>query len=795
MLSCTAIHSFGQSFIKGRITDGQKTVPSVTILLLRATDSTLVRGVVADSTGEFLIGNIAAGNYKVAVSMIGYSRFLSPAIQVAGENIVLSDIMLEEATTQLGEVVVKAEKPLFEQQIDRLVVNIQSSITTSGNTVLDVLQKLPGVVVNRQNNTITMNGKSGLRVMINGKIMPLPLDVVVQMLDGMNASNLEKIELITTPPSKYDAEGNAGIIHLVTKERAEYGTNGSFGLTVGYKWAETLGGNFSLHHRTEKLAWFVDYSFMRTHNLHRMDMDRQSTERGFAQSVTDHSHRENITHQQNVNAGAEWKIKKNTTLNLLFTGYRNKWTLKATTDDRNQVTVDSTVSTTMKIHESNIWQSATGSMELQTKPGPKSEISFSLDYLYYHNHNPSSYDNATLYEQPNRHEASNIDLLKNTPIRILMAKADYHYISSSSLTLEAGVKATTSKLNNDVAVQRLENKEWVIDSIFTSYSTLREQLGAAYVAANWQLGKNWQLNSGLRYEYTHTLISTPTQQRLIDRTYGYLFPTLFLKKELTKEKDVQVSYSRRITRPTYNDMAPFVFFWSPTTFSAGNISLWPAISDAIRLGYHASQWLVSLQFSHTKKEIINLFQPEKDSQSNKLIFRSQNLKYLNTLSLTNTYSFQLSPWWKIQSNLTMHYQVAQTEHLAHNMTLHVKGLNFNLTNLLKLPKDITVEISGFYQSRSLFGISAFLPYGSLNTGIQKKFGTHGIVKLSMDDMLYTNIWKIKTNLPNENLYSTIFYDWHNQFVRLTYSRNLGNSGLRSVKLKSGSNEERGRITN
>lgn len=770
-------------------------MPSVTVLLLSTNDSTLVRGVVADSTGEYLISNIAPGHYKISASLIGYARFLSPPVNVVTEDIVLPDIILEEAATELGEVIVNAEKPLFEQHIDRLVVNVQSSITSSGNTVLEVLQKSPGVVVNRQNNTISMNGKSGMRVMINGRMMQLPMDIMVQMLDGMSASNVEKIELITTPPSKYDAEGNAGIIHIVTSEQTDYGTNGSFGLTFGYKWAETLGANFNLNHRGEKFAWFVDYTFMRTHNLHRMAIDRQLNDNGFTQAVINHSRRENVTHQQNINAGAEWKISKNTVFNLLFTGYRRNWLLNATTRDLNNVAADSTVVTDMKIHESNIWQSATGSFGFLTKAGLKSQINFNTDYLYYHNYNPSFYDNAIFYEQPNRHEESKIDLKKNTPIRIWIAKADYQYIATSSLTLEAGVKVVTSKLDNDVGVQHLEDKTWVPDSVFSSNSTLHERVGAAYVAANWQMGKQWLLNAGLRYEYTHTVISTPAQRNLFDRKYGYLFPVLFLKKDMSNEKDFQFSYSRRITRPTYNDIAPFVFFWSPNTFSAGNISLWPAISDAIRFGYHNRQWIVSLQFSHTRKEIINLFQPEKDSLSNKLIFRSQNLHHLNTIAFTNTYSFYLNSWWEIQNNLTLQYQVAQTEHLAHNMTVHLKGLNLNVTNILKLPKDIAVEISGFFQSKSFYGVSSFLPYGSLNAAVQKKFGAKGTLKLSMDDILYTNTWRIKTSLPAENLYANILYDWHNQFIRLSYSRNLGNSRLRSVKIKSGSNEERERVIN
>jgi hypothetical protein len=284
------------------------------------------------------------------------------------------------------------------------------------------------------------------------------------------------------------------------------------------------------------------------------------------------------------------------------------------------------------------------------------------------------------------------------------------------------------------------------------------------------------------------------QINLVKRRYGYLFPSFSAKKSLGMEKDFQFSYSKRITRPTYNDIAPYVFFWSPNTFSSGNTSLYPAIADAISVGYHLKQWIVSLQFSHARKEIIFL-QPEVDSQSNNVTYRSQNLKYLNTLGLTNSYSIRVTPWWEVQSNVTAQYQVAKTSHLPNNTTLHLYGVNLSVVNQIKLPKDFLIEISGMYQSKLLAGISQFLPLGSLNAGIQKNFGDKGTLRLSMDDILYTNQWKIKTHTPENNLNTYFYYDWHNQFIRLTYTRNLGNNKLRSIKVKSASEEERGRVGN
>lgn len=788
---CSTICSVGQVSIKGRIKDQRQNLSFATVALLNA-DSSTIKTVAADGDGEFIFENLAPGSYLVSSSVVGYSKFISEKISVESMSITLPDVILKEATTELNVVTVKAKKPLFEQKIDRLVVNVQSSITSSGNTVLDVLQKSPGIVVNRQNNTVTMNGKSGVKVMINGKIIELPLDVVIQMLDGMSSSNVEKIELITSPPAKYDAEGNAGIIHIVMKGTADLGTNGSYGVTLGYKWAEQLGGNFNLNHRGKGFAFFIDYSILRNHNLHLFKMTKESPKNGFVQTVDDHSHRENITTQQNLNAGAEWKLTRNSLLSLSFTGYRRNWDLNALAIDVNRAAIDSTVITNMNIHESNIWQSATAGIGLQTKPGQKTDLNFSVDYLFYHNDNPSQYDDKSLFEQGNLSEDSKIDLKKTTPIRFVIATADYKHVYSPLFSFEAGVKAVTSSLNNNVLTQTLENNDWVTDPVFTSYSNLSEQVGAAYLSTKWNPGRDWQINSGLRYEYTHTSIGTPAQKNLLNRRYGNLFPSISLKKDLDSKKDLEFSYSRRISRPTYNDIAPFVFFWGPTTFSSGNTALLPAISDALKAGYHVKRWIISLQFSHSKNEI-GFLQPESDSASN-LIYRSQNLKYLNTLGLVNSLSFNLAPWWEVQTNLTAQYLVAQTLHLQNNTRISNYGVNLNIINSLKLPKDFAIEVSGMYQSKTLWGISEFLAVGSLNAGIQKKLGK-GVLRLSIDDIFNTNNWRFKTNLPANNLNSYFDYNFHSRYARLTYTRSFGNNKLQSVKLKQGAEEERARVAN
>jgi hypothetical protein len=780
----------GQSIIEGKVVDQSQGIPGVTMLLLTM-DSIMFDGTVTDSVGYYIFENVPTGTYFLSASTVGYATDGSEVVVGEQRSLTLPNIILREIATTLDEFEVRADKQLFDQMPGKLVINLASSITSAGNTVLEVLQKSPGIVVNKTNGVITMRGKTGVRIMVNEKLLEVSMDVALQMLDGISASNVERIELITAPGAKYDADGTAGIIHIITKQNVELGTNISVGVSFGYRWAEQIGGNLSVNHRAKRLASWIDYSITRNHNLHYLDIARQSID--FDKIARVHGRRENVTTQHNLSAGFEWKLNATTFLTFGVTGYSRNWSMHAVNEDSN-VMKDSTIATRMDIRQSNIWRSGTTGVGIHSKLNLKSDLHFNVDYLYYHNNNPSFYQNETFYKD-DIHKESEIDLKKKTPIHFVVGKADYQYAASQDFYLEAGVKFVTSKFDNNVMVQRHIDDEWTVDPNFTSNSVITEKLGALYISSRWKPGVEWEINTGLRYEYTHFVsFSEAEANSRTERNYGYLFPSLLVKKQLGNEKNVSFSYSRRISRPTYNDIASYATFWSTTTFTAANTFLWPAVSDAISINFQCAQWTLSAQYTHSKNEIAPL-QPTINTNSNILIYRSENLDHLNTLSFSTSYGFNLYPWWEVQSNVTAQHQLVSTSYLDYNSTFSRYGVNVHVVNLLKLPKDFTFEVSGLYQSKTFSGITQYLRFGSLNIAIQKSFGTKGSVRLAIDDLLYTNNWRIKTYSPANNLDVYFTYDWHNQFIRLSYSWSLGNAKMKSVKTKSSSEDERQRIGN
>ncbi len=781
---------YSQVSVKGKVREEVLPLPGVSIMLI-GFDSTLVKGVVSDSVGEFIFENVKEGEYRIVTQMIGYSRYYSQPTSVNDKNIVLQEIVLKEEETHLNEIIVSEQREMFEQKSDRMVMNLENSASSSGNSVLEVLQKSPGVVVDKQSNIIRINGRAGITVMINGKSMQLSAEGVMQMLEGMSVSNTEKLEIITSPQARYDAEGGGGVINIITKQQSARGTNGSFGVNAGATWAETGGGNLNVVHKTNHLTLFVDYTINRRHNLHQLNTYQKSREEEFDREVTAYSYRPNLTTQQNLRTGLEWKLNNKSIVNLGVTAYRRNWRLNADTEETDYAAQDSTLTTHIKITEINLWQSATGSLSLQQKFNAKNELNVSVDYLYYSNSNPSHYNVNSFFEQGNTNQAGKIDLTKHTPIHFLVSRADYHYQQHDSLSWDVGIKSVYSTLNNIVNVDRKTDQGWENDPVFSSSSVMNESIYAAFISNRWITRQSVELNTGMRYEFTHTAISSETQQDLVKRKYGYFFPSVSIRKNLQTEKDIQFSYARRITRPGYNDIAPFVFFWGTHTFSAGNTTLYPAIVDALTTRYHMKQWTTSFHFTHSKNEIAPL-QPEHDDEGN-LIYRSQNLKSLNTFGIANSYSASVYSWWELQASVTIQYQVAQSLPEPAPVDIKLFGVNATVFNRFKFANGISIELSANYQSRTLSGITQFLPMGSLNVGVQKSFGKNGTLTLAMDDILYTTNWEIKTNIPESNLVSSFKYDWHNQYIRLTYIRSFGKLKQQGLNNKSGAEEERGRV--
>jgi outer membrane receptor protein involved in Fe transport len=779
----------GFAQIKGKVTDEKgNPIPFSNVLLLNPSDSSLVKGAVADDTGSYQIEDINPGTYSIAVSFVGYQTFATELIMIEKDVPVIhqKNIALLESVQVLDGLIVTEQKPLYEMQIDRIVVNVQNSITSAGSTALEVLQKSPGVLLNPQNNTLSMNGQSGVVIMINNKISRLPTDAVVQMLDGMSAANVEKIELITTPPAKFDAEGTAGIIHIVLKKNEDFGTNGSFGLKVGMQGSETLGGNANLFHRSRRIGFLVDYSINYVNTEQKFIGYRSVDHDGMMWSIDTKSIRDAKTTVQNFQTGLEYYLSDHSSVDFLITGYRRHWGLDAFTEST-EMRGTNTSLTEMDIRETNIWQGATINVGWDYRFSKNQFLTFDFDYIYYQNDNPSDYRNVTFHTPGDYGEHNQIDVGKDTPVSIKVAKADYTNNFSDRFRVEAGLKGSSLNFKNDVYVANYIQNRWEEVDSLTNKAYLDEEIFAAYVSSSLKITDDMTINTGLRYEFTNTGLDTKNEKTTIDRRFNHLFPTIYFQKKLNKYSNIQLSYGRRITRPTFQDMAPFVYLLDPNTFSSGNPALRPALTDAYKAGLNWKSRLISLQYSDTKHEIAK-FQPEFNLAANQMILYSRNMDRLRTWNLTSGIPFNLSEWWDVQTNITGTYQRWKPD--PDSKVYGISSFSVNLTNTISLPKDYTMEFSGYYQSKSIFGLWEIKPLGTVNLGLQKKLKDEkGVLRLAANDIFNTNIWRLSAI----NFEGASRLNFHNQSINLTYTRRFGYNKLRKIEIRSGGEAEKGRI--
>lgn len=780
--------------INGKILDTEgKPVAYANIVLLTPSDSMLVKGAVSEADGSFDFDELDKTEYLLRIAMLGYKKHWDHLKIQDDKSFDLTAITLKESDDELEEIQVTAQLPLYEKKIDRMVINVQSSITSAGNSVLEVLQKSPGVIVNRQNNSLLLNGKSGVTVMINNRIQRLPMDAVFQMLDGMSAANVEKIELITNPPAKYDAEGIGGIIHLITTESEDDGTNGNFGLTAGMNARETLGANFNLTHRKNKISFFTDYSILYDRTIHSFENSFQINNPDFVSSFHSIMNRPTKATTQSARAGLEWDISNKTKLGMLVSGFQRNHRLDASSVFHNKITADSSSYGTIKIKESNIWKHFSSNIHFIHKINRKSSLRLDLDYNRSENNNPSDYKLEFNYPERNLSTTELINISKVTPIHMKVAGLDYSYQPSDAFKFEAGVKGTFSEFENDVDVYFTRNENTVRNEELSILAFLEEDILAGYMAAEWLINESSQINGGLRFENTRTYVSTATEKGVVDRNFGTYFPSLFYKKTINENLNLNVGYSRRVQRPNFNNLAPFVFFVDPNTFFSGNPTLLPAIIDGVKTDINFRRANVSFEYSHTKDPIAPV-QLELDADNKRQIMRSQNLDYHKIYSINLSLPWIINDWWDIQVNSGGFFNKFRTAHFEKNTSMDLFNFSMNMTNNVKFPANFSAEITGMYQSKMNWGTWVLKPFGSVNLGVQKKLNNDkGTLRLTIDDIFYTNILRPTSTIPEYRVTSSVVGDFHFQSIRLNYTRNFGNKKLRGVNIKSGSEELQRRV--
>lgn len=580
-------YTFGQS-IKGKVLEiNGKPLPFVNVLLLSAKDSSLVKGAVSDTLGSYAIDNIRNGTYLISASMIGFKqRNMLPVTISAANEIAVEPIKLEEDVNQLKEVVVVEKRPFVEQHLDRMVVNVANSIIASGSTALEVLEKAPGVTVDRQNDQIQLRGKDGVIVQVDGKQTYLSMNDLVALLRSMPSDNIDQIELITNPSAKYDAAGNSGIINIQLKKNNAIGTNGSITLGGGSGRYHREGGSLQLNHRAKQLNFFVNYSANSGGNYFDLATRQIRAEQGYTTFADQDTYIRFRTRGQTAKAGVDYFLSKSTTIGVIWTGFWNNHQEEGSAESAFRreesgalflhAKTDKTISSIASNQIGNInfqhtFKNKGGQLNLDFDKGR-----FDRDFL-------NTLHTHTLIFENDEYPFTGLINEMPTEIKITTIKIDYNRSLFERAKIEMGFKYSSVWNDNDLTISQGEEGNLQVDEALSNHFLYKEQVNAGYVSVTGKLGEKTDIQLGLRAEHTHSVGNSISLNNIVTRDYLNLFPSLFLSRPILPNQTLGLSYSYRIDRPNYQNLNPARSYVDPYLYSQGNAYLTPQYTHSLEL--------------------------------------------------------------------------------------------------------------------------------------------------------------------------------------------------------------------
>jgi len=809
LLLCLLQAANGQ--VSGKVTNNTgNPLPYASVLLLRSSDTSLIKAASTDETGTYQLQYNGEGKYILQISCIGHDTWYSPEFELRASSPAKdfgTQVMKANLQT-LGDVSVRAVKPLIQQNAYGTIVNVESSILTKGNSVLQIIERSPGVMIDRRNGDIAMNGKSGVMIMLNGKVMRMSTAQLLTLLDGMSADDITTIELLNTPPAGYDAEGSAGLINIVLKKNRKKGTNGSFSLSGGYGRGEKGTGSINLAHNQKDISLYGSYTYL--HNRTGNDLLITSTQDmpdfGGKLAVIFLNHSKMVQTGQDARAAIDIKLNPATTIggNLSWSSSRYKFT--AFNHLLYNVLPDSLLTFDGTINGDSRSGTMISSAYLEKNLAKSDKLSIDIDYIYF-NHNMPTDINSTFSDNHGNRAGNNDTMYSplqhghaNTTIQVGVGKIDYTKQLNEKIKLETGIKNTHTTVSSSSGLASFVNGAWENRDETVNDIKMIESISAIYTSMSAQINPATSLVIGARYEYAHIrMYEAKNRELTVNRKLGVLFPTVFLTRKLNDQSDLQLSYTKRISRPTYNDLASFAVYADPTAVVTGNSFLKPTITNNIKLGYNYKSYAFSLLFSRDDNPIVR-WQLSESAARNLVLVSPQNLAWQHNINLQVNAPVRVNSWWSMSYGFSGGWRHFKLQHTKQPAEKKYMGYNLNFTQSFMLPKNFSAEFSGLYNSESYNGTIKAIGYGALNAGIKKELGNNkGSFQASVTDFLGT----LRTHSYNGavtteafDIKSHVRYSAESRkfpIIRLSYSRSFGSASPKTQKKRDTVPDEAERI--
>ncbi|WP_158559090.1 outer membrane beta-barrel family protein [Deminuibacter soli] len=771
--------------LKGQVQGADGRPMSFCNISLHTAAGKTVKGSISDSTGLYTISCKDTGSFYIQADAAGYAAAKTALFTIdsaTGNTLTMATLQLSAAGNNLGNVTVTARKRLFTMEPDKMVMDIENSALATGNTVFEVLKKAPAVTTDKDDN-LKLKG-AACAIYIDGKPTYMSGEQLVNYLKSMPADAVAKIEIITNPGSKYDAAGSGGILNIKLKKNKAFGTNGIAMLGGGYGKYPKERGSIDLNHRSKNLNVFGSAYLGYSESYNLLNYNNVIENNGNITSQYRNNYWHPYSKWTSYKLGADYNVSSKTTLGVLVK--RDNSRMFARTDDVTDVYGASgkLASSIYAVrNDTSYTHNSTYNLNLKTELDTAgSELNIDLDYARYTAsdmdwNNNDFYDNSSLpYRDPY--------LFRNNQggvVNIWSGKADYTKIFKNKLKLEAGAKISRVKTDNDLFVDSMQVKNWIKDTSRSNHFIYDETIAAAYATATRAFG-NTNIQVGLRAEETGSTGNLVTTSRVDKRHYLNLFPTLFITQTLNSNNQLNISYSRRISRPGYQSLNPFVMYVDPYTRMEGNPFLRPSYSHSFEIKHGYKNFLfTSLSYRHSKSdEVMVILQ---DKATGVTTNTSGNAGSSDYAGLNITASLDITKWWSMDNNLGGSYSRNRSTIPSFSYNNSSFSGTASSSNSFKLPGKFKVQLDLSYEAPNRYGLVYYKSYYQVDLGLQRQlFNDKATLKINGSALLGQTA--VRMHILSDELNTTWSNKWEGRKVNVSFVYKFGNSNVKDKRNRS-----------
>ena len=779
----TAMCSIKAQIISGNIISEKKEViANATVSLLLAKDSSLVRSEISNQNGQFSFSFTDTIPMVISVSAIGYQTQFKIVIQPSPLLITMF-----AASTALNEVVITSKKPMIEVKPDKVVFNVENSVNAIGNTGFDLLRKSPGVMIDNNDNVSLLG--NGVAIYIDNKPSPLTGKELSSFLRSLQSTDIEAIELIKNPSAKYDAAGTGGIINIRLKKNKNYGLNGTINAGYGIGTYSKYNTGFSLNFRNKKINVFSNFSNNWGNNKSYINLYREQADSIYDQKSNNISR----TSGQNIKAGIDYFISKKSTVGMLVSLFNDNW------DERSNAATP-ILSLATKVPGRTL-------VANNTSDGKKLNANFNINYHYAdtsgrewntdadygvfttnnNNYQPNQYrtpDLQTILEE------KNYNIITDRNIHLFTLKSDYEQNVAGG-RLGTGVKASFVNTDNGFDFFNVINRQNTIDSNRSNKFTLAENIYAAYISYQKKI-KKWDVQAGIRVEQTNTTgtlagaVAVSDQQ--VKRSYTDFFPSAGISYEVNNNNSLNINYSRRINRPGYQSLNPFESKLDELSYQKGNPFLKPEYTNSISLT-HTYKYTLNTTVGYSRTTDFST-QITDTVEGKRNFIQQRNAGTQQNIYINISYPFNVTKWWSVYASINAGSLINKVD-LGPGRVSNIAVSSYGVYNqhTITLPKKITLEVSGFYYSPSIWG-GTFLnkAFWGIDAGLQKRLmKDKATIKMAVSDIFNSMHWRGISNFGG--LYMDARGGWESRQFKLSCTYRFGRKEIKSQRSRSTGSDE------